>query len=170
MAGSPYVAVGRVGRPHGLRGEVRVDTLGTLPHGLEGYSRFYLEEGRGLREVHVESWRLQGRRLLVRFSGCTDPESARRLTHATLYVTRAEMPPLAEGEYYHADLLGCRVVDEAGGFLGHVVDVFSVGPHDVAVVSSGRSEWMLPLTLACVPTLDLARGEIRARVPEGLRE
>ncbi|GAB4271486.1 MAG: hypothetical protein Kow0092_26280 [Deferrisomatales bacterium] len=165
-----YVAVGRVGRPHGVRGEVRVDPLGGLPRGLEGYSRFYLGRGEAIRPVEVEAHRPHGRWLLVKFAGVDTPEAARGLAHATLYVERDEMPPLEEGEYYYADVLGCRVVTEAGEDLGVVVDVFFTGGHDVLVVRAGHGrEWMLPVVEAFVAAMDLAEGRIVTRGTEELR-
>jgi len=171
VARSACVAVGRVGRPHGLGGEVRVEVGEGLPRGLRGYSRVYLDRGSELHRISVESARPHGRFLLVKFAGVDTPEAARALAHAVLCVERAEMPPLAEGEYYHADLLGCRVVDEGGAELGRVRDVFPSGAHDVLVVgAAGGREWMLPVLASTVLEMDLGEGEIRVRVPEGLGE
>ncbi len=164
-----HVAVGRVGRPHGVRGEVRVDPRGNLPRGLQGYTRFYVDRGRGPEPIRVEHHRLHGRFVLVKFEGYDTPEAARELTHAVLYVDRAELPPLDEGEYYHADLPGCEVADEQGRILGTVVDVFDSGAHDVLVIRSGQGrEWMLPVVRQWVLEIAPEAGRIVVRVPEGL--
>lgn len=171
MPRARYVAVGRVGRPHGVRGEVRVDVGSAMPRGLRGYSRVYLGRGADPEPAAVESARFHGRFLLVKFRGVDDPQAARALGHAVLYVERGEMPPLGEGEYYHADLLGCRLVDEDGADLGRVVDVFASGAHDLLVVGApGGREWMLPVLESTVLAMDLEAGQIRVRVPEGLNE
>jgi 16S rRNA processing protein RimM len=163
-----FVAVGRVGRPHGLRGELRVDPLGGLPRGLEGYSRFYLARGDEWRPVAIETHRPHGRFVLVRFAGYDSPDTARQLAHSVLYVERSEMPPLEEGEYYHADLLDACVVDEQDRELGSVVDIFPGGAHDVLVVASSDREWMLPVVSEYVLTMDLEQGKIVVRVPPEL--
>jgi 16S rRNA processing protein RimM len=106
---------------------------------------------------------------LVRFAECDGPETAKPLTGSTLYVDRAEMPDLEDGEYYHADLPGCRVVDESGQCLGRVEDVFASGAHDILVVASGGREWMLPVVPEYVISMEVGRDTIVARVPEGLR-
>jgi 16S rRNA processing protein RimM len=176
MMRKPMVAVGKVGRLHGVRGEVRVDPMGGLPRGLSGYTRLYLgwtvggEPPRDLRPLDVERHRTLGRFLVVKFSGVDDPEKAKTLVHQTLYVEREELPPLGEDEYYHADLIGCRVVDAGGEQLGQVVDVFATGAHDVLVVESAGCEWMLPVIGSCVLAMDLKGGEIQVQVPEGLRD
>jgi len=87
------VAVGRVGRPHGIRGEVRVEVGDGLSDGLSRYRTFYLgRSSRGVEElgaaqkVVVEAWRVHGRFLLVKFEGVGTPEEAARLAQSTLYV------------------------------------------------------------------------------------
>ncbi|GAB4262750.1 ribosome maturation factor RimM [Deferrisoma sp.] len=169
MGRARYVAVGRVGRPHGVRGEVRVDPQGSLPRGLEGYTRFYLDRGRGPEPVQVEHHRIHGRFVLVKFQGYDTPEAVRELTHAVLCVDRSELPPLGPDEYYHADLLDCEVVGEGGEALGRVVDVFDSGAHDVLVIrTEGGAERMLPVVSQWVLAIDLDAGRITVRVPEGL--
>jgi len=162
------VALGRVGRPHGVRGEVRVEIGGGTVHDLDGYSRVYLERAGERRPVEVEWSRPHGRFLLTKFRGCDDPEAARGLVHAVLYVDRAEMPALEDDEYYHADLLGCTVVDASDAELGRVKDVFPGGGHDVLVVETDGREWMIPVVASVVVELDLEGGRIRVALPEGL--
>lgn len=164
------MAAGRIGRPHGVRGEVRVDPMGGLPRGLDGYTRFYLGRRDDVRPVEVEAHRRHGRYLRVKFAGVDTPEAARLLSGQTLFLEREEMPPLAEDEYYHADLLDCRVVGEGGEDLGRVVDVMTTGETDVLVVARAGREWMLPVVSAFVASLDPERGEIATRDTEGLRE
>jgi 16S rRNA processing protein RimM len=162
------VAVGRVGRPHGVDGEVRIDPMGGLPDGFRGYTRFYLGRGKEIRPVALESHRSHGRFLIAKIEGCGTPEAARGFAGAVLYVDRAEMPPLEEGEYYYADLIGCRLVDEAGRALGRVTDVFWSGAHDVLSVESEGRGWMIPVVSEWVLSLDPEEGVIVARTPEGL--
>ncbi|MBI5017406.1 MAG: 16S rRNA processing protein RimM [Deltaproteobacteria bacterium] len=174
MARVRLVAVGRVGRPHGIRGEVRIEVGDGLSEGLARYSRLYLgRSGRAdaadAEPVTIDAWRTHGRFLLVRFEGVQTPDEAARLTSSTLYVERGEMPPLEPDEYYHADLLGCAVRDEAGEWLGSAEDVFATGAHDVLVIRSPDGEWMLPLTAETLVSLNLEASEIQVRVPEGLR-
>ncbi|MDF1553052.1 MAG: ribosome maturation factor RimM [Deferrisomatales bacterium] len=164
------VAVARVGRPHGLGGELRLDPMGGLPSGLGGYRTLLLEQRDVFTPVVLEGERRNGRFLLVKFAGIDTPEQARAWTHATLWVPRDEMPSLAADEYYHVDLLGCRVEDEAGTLLGEVVDVVAGGAHDLLVVREAGREWMLPLLARWVPTVEVERRLVVVRLPEGLRE
>lgn len=174
MPRTRLVAVGRIGRPHGLGGEVRLESGTGLPRGLSGYTRFYVgpPERPGVQAgeptpIVVEHSRPHGRFMLLKFEGISNPESAAQFVHSRLYVERADMPPLEPGEYYHADLLGCRVTGAEGEELGLVDDVFSSGAHDVLVIRDGRREWMLPVIDEYIADMDSEAGEIRVRLPEG---
>lgn len=168
MARVRYVAVGRIGRPHGVSGEVRVDPGASAKVNFGRYARFFVGRDDEPRPAAVETIRPHGRATLFKFCGIDGPEAARALTGSILYVERAEMPPLAEDEYYHADLLGCAVVGEGGEALGVVDDVFSTAAHDVLVIASARGSWLMPVLGATVLEVDAESGVIRVRVPEGL--
>lgn len=170
MAREARVAVARVGRPHGVGGELRLEAERSLPSGLGGYKSLWLEQRGVQTPVQLEGERRSGRFLLVKFAGVDTPEQARSWTHATLWVARDEMPPLADDEYYHVDLVGCRVEDESGAVLGEVVDVSSIGAHDLLVVREAGREWMVPLVARWVPVVEVAQRRLVVRLPEGLRD
>ena len=73
---------------------------------------------------------------IARFEGVSDRSSAEALRGTLVEIDRAALPPLAEGEYYHADLIGLVCVDEAGGSLGHVVAVENFGAGDLLEIES----------------------------------
>ncbi|MBI5441636.1 MAG: 16S rRNA processing protein RimM [Deltaproteobacteria bacterium] len=175
MSKQRFVAIGRIGRPQGIKGDVRISSGGDVSRGLEGYTRFFVgRPGVGPdveepRPIEIERHRPQGRFLVVKFAGLGTPEEARTLLHWVLYVDRREMPPVAEDEYYYADLLGCRVIDEAGEELGRVADVFGTAAHDVLVVASPDGEWMIPVVSEHVVSWDFETGEVHVRRVGGLR-
>lgn len=162
------MAVGLLGRPHGVGGELRLDPGGGLPRGLAGYSRFFLDDGTAARPVKLAGWRTHGRWLLVTLEGLDDRDEASGLTGSHLCVPREDLPPLAEGEYYHDDLLGAVVVDEEGRELGTVADVKSWGDYDMLTVATGKKLWMLPVLGAYVLDIDAQAGRVTVKVPEGL--
>jgi 16S rRNA processing protein RimM len=143
--------------------------MGNLPHGLEGYGRFYVDRGEEVVPLTVESWRAAERFLLLRVAGVSDRDVAAGLTGKTLYVPRSEMPPLGEGEYYYIDLEGLAVIDdESGRELGTVADVKSWGDYDMLFIRGGGKTWLLPVLGEFVREMDLKAGIIRVTVPEGL--
>ncbi|HEX6864005.1 MAG TPA: ribosome maturation factor RimM, partial [Thermoanaerobaculia bacterium] len=103
------VAVGRVLRPHGVRGEVVVEVLSDVPGRLApGRSLRASWAGRPQRTVTVESYRPHKSGALVRFAGAEDRDRAEELRDALLEVDRSEVPAAPEGTYYWYQLLGCR--------------------------------------------------------------
>jgi 16S rRNA processing protein RimM len=77
------------------------------------------------------------------------------LRHGVLEVPRGALPPLGEGEYYHVDLPGCRVVDVAGRAVGEVLAVLAYPTADAVLVRTERGELEVPLTDAVLVALDL---------------
>jgi 16S rRNA processing protein RimM len=140
------VAVGRVGRPHGLAGAFVVERPSDAPERFAVGARLLAD---GVPAEVVESKR-SGGRLVIRL----DPPAARG---AVLAVPRSELPPPDEDGYYVFQLRGLAVVEEGGRELGRVADVAAGVANDVLELDSGRA---LPLVEACVREIDLDAGRI----------
>jgi 16S rRNA processing protein RimM len=117
------IEVGRIARPHGVRGELRVqlhwpdsDSLLTA-----GEVLIQLPEGEA-RAMAIEGARRADRVILLKLAGVSDRDAAAELRGATVSVARSELPAAEEGEFYLCDLIGARVVDPAGE-IGVVVEI-----------------------------------------------
>jgi len=150
----------------GLRGELKLDAsrIGedALRAGLAGTLRF--ADG-AVREVTIAAVRRHQGRPLIRIAGIDDATAGEALVGAQLTIARADAP-LAAGEYFDADLIGCRLVDETGSERGVVVDVLHYPNQDLLAIGAGRT--LLPLVAAFIAGVDVARKEIRVTVPAGL--
>lgn len=167
--GERYVAVGRIGRPHGILGEVRLDPMGTMPKGLKRYPALHCFRPDGTVEVlKVDGWRWSGDMLLVKFAGSTDRDGAALITNRLVYVPRSALPKLGEGEYYHADLPGLPVFDGDGVELGVVEDVKPWGEYDMLFIRTGSKVWLLPVIGDYVLEIEPESGRIVVAPPEGL--
>ena len=115
--------IGRIGRPHGVRGEMRVTLHWDGSDALDHVREVTLErDGRVLGTFELAGARRVDRGVLVRLAGVADRDQVERLRGASVVVDRARLPPLGEGEYYLADLVGARVVGPSG-IVGEVVEV-----------------------------------------------
>lgn len=153
---SRWVAVGRVGRPHGLTGAFVVEQASDDPERFAEGATVYA--GREPATV-VESKR-SGGRLIVRL----DRAVARG---AALEVPASELPPAGDGSYYVFELVGLAVVEEGGRALGRVREVRPGIANDVLELEGGVA---LPLVEDCVRAVDLERGRILVApgfAPEG---
>ena len=147
MAEPAWVAVGRVGRPHGLRGDFVVEQASEAPERFAPGARVYV--GREPATV-VESKRAGGGRLVVRLD-----RPAQR--GAALELPAAELPAAEEGSFYVFQLVGLAVTEEGGRDLGRVQEVEPGVANDVLRLSSGVA---LPLVEDCVREVDLPGGRI----------
>ena len=110
--------------------------------------------------------------MLARIDGVTDRNAAERLRGLRLYVAREALPPGAEGEWYHVDLVGLRAVGVDGKEYGKVLAVEDFGAGTVLEVgdeADGRS-FLLPFSDQAVPTVDIAAGVVTIDPPAGLLE
>jgi 16S rRNA processing protein RimM len=153
-----YLAVGRILRPHGVRGELRVEVITSSPERLNQHAYFFLaspDHPEAVRRYPVEKIRWHRERLLLKLGGCDDRNGADELRGMLVQIPIEEAVPLEEGEYYHFQLLGVRVETEDGEWLGQVVQVLETGAHDVYVVRGPRGEMLLPAVDELVLELDL---------------
>lgn len=129
MADEPLVTLAAVAGAHGVGGEVR---LKLFAESIESLSR-HRQLRVGDRTLVLKSVR-SGATPVARFAEITSRDAAEALRGQLVTVPRSALPPLAEGEYYHADLIGLPCVDEAGEALGVVVAVENFGAGDILEV------------------------------------
>jgi 16S rRNA processing protein RimM len=154
------VLVGRFGAPHGVRGEIRLQSFTADPQAIADYSP--LHDSSGARSFVIRSVRPQGKDMLVaRIDGVGDRESAEALRGVELYVDRAALPEPEDDEFYLADLEGLRAETAAGVVLGRVVAIHNFGAGDILEIRPAEGESLLfPFTKSVVPVVDVAGGRI----------
>lgn len=124
---SDQVILAAVAGAHGIGGEVRLKVFADSLDSLKGHERLFA----GDRILTLKSVKPGSNGAIARFAEVADRSSAEALRGQTLSVPRGELPPLAEGEYYHADLIGLPCADAAGVPLGTVVAVENFGAGDL---------------------------------------
>ena len=135
-AGSKRIALAAVAGAHGIKGEVRLKLFVDSIASLKAHDRVYVGgEPRRIRELRDAS-----KTAIARFDGVADRTAAEALRGQLVEVDRAALPPLEEGEYYHADLVGLPCVDEAGTMLGTVAGIENFGAGDLVevLVANGK--------------------------------
>ncbi len=164
-----YLAVGRVLRPHGIRGELRVEILTDYPEHLAEVPCLYVGESH--TPYPLRGFRFHKGAMLVRLEGCDDRNAAEALRGDYLYVALEDAVPLEEGEYYLFQLEGMEVFTEEGDRLGEIVEVIALpGANEVYVVHGPRGERLIPATREVVQALDLDAGRMIIRPLPGLLE
>ncbi|MCV3239074.1 ribosome maturation factor RimM [Mesorhizobium sp. ZC-5] len=149
-----------IGAAHGIKGELRVKTFTADPLALADYGPLHTKDGRVFEIANI---RPQGTVVVVRLKGVTDRNAAEALTGTELFVDRSALPEaLDDDEFYHADLVGLAVKDDAGETLGKVTAVQNFGGGDILEVTLGtRRGVLIPFTAAAVPQIAVSAGFIR---------
>jgi len=160
------VVIGRLGRPHGVGGEIRAHPTGSTLGGVRPGDRVILvgPGGSTQRELGVEEVRAMSGSLLVRFAGIGTREAAAELTGSTIRVPPERLAPLSEAdEFYVTDLIGC-VVATGSVEIGSVVDVYEGSANDSLVVRAADGvETLIPFTRDALEELDVPGRRIRIR-------
>ena len=164
------VAIGEIGRPHGLRGELRVTPLTDRPERFEALGECVLwDQARDRREpCRIKAARVLGDALVVAVAGYDSPEAAGTLTGRLLAVPESQALPPPDGYFYPWQLVGCRVLTEDGREVGRVLRIEGSPAQDLWVVGDGLREHLVPAVAEIVREVDLGRRRVVIRPPEGL--
>ena len=171
MAGRSFddlVAIGRVIKPQGRKGEVLVAPLSDRPDRFPALRRAYVPApGGGSRAVAVQScWPHKGR-FVLKLAGVDSINDAEAYRGLELRIGEEELAALPAGSYYHHQLKGLRVEDERGRSLGVAADLLETGAESPVVVVRGpRGELLIPLAEDFVRAVDLGAGRMVVAVPE----
>ena len=163
-----FLVVGRLRRPHGIRGEITMEVVTDFPERLRPRVTVYVGDER--RPLKIRSRRSHQQALLVAFQDIDTPAAAGELKNQLVYVRAADRPPLPAGEFYHHEILGLRVVTDEDRFLGILTQILdTAGANDVYVVRpESGPEILLPAIEPVILNIDLDRGEIRVHILPGL--
>lgn len=153
MAADRPVTLAAVTGAHGVTGEVRLKLFGEGVATLKRYRAF------NDSSLTLSSIKDDGKGgAIARFAEVTDRTAAEKLRGTALTVPRSSLPPLGEGEYYHADLIGLPAVSTTGEALGTCVAVENFGAGDVLEIERPDGKrFMVPMRAEAVPEWDVAR-------------
>lgn len=158
------LAVGRISRAHGVRGEVSVLRLSEVENRFAKGSVLRLEDGRNLT---VEAIRPHQQRLLVKFAEIEDRTQAEALRGEVLLVPAEDAPAPPDGAFWVHEVVGLEVVTEHGKSLGRIVDVQGNPANDLWVTESGT---LIPAVREIVAEIDMQGRRVTVRELPGLFE
>jgi 16S rRNA processing protein RimM len=163
------VTVGRIGRPHGIRGDVVVGVRTDEPELRFAKGSRLDTDPVGLGPLTVAGTKWHSGELLVRFEGISDRDAAAELRGTWLRVDSATIaPPEDPDEFRDADLVGLSVRTVGGTAVGIVDDVLHSGQDVLVVKSADGREIMIPFVKPFVPEVSVASGFLVIDPPDGL--
>ena len=159
------LAVGRIVRPHGVRGGLLLEAYSELVSVLVPDASVFVGEAR--QPATVIGVRKHGERYLLELKGCTSLEAAEAWRSAEVSVAVENAPALPVGTYFYWQILGLTVITDEGVVLGQVAEILPTGANDVYLVRGDR-EILLPATQEVVLQIDPAAGQMIVHLLPGL--
>lgn len=166
-----FFQVGIITSTHGVRGEVKVFPTTDDPRRFKRLKEVIVDTGKERSVMEIEGVKFFKNFVILKFKGIDDINEVEKYRRSTLHVTRENAVRLGKDEYFVADLMGLRVVDEDGNNIGVLREVMETGANDVYVIdlTDGR-ELLLPAIRQCILEVDVEAGFIRVHILEGLLE
>jgi 16S rRNA processing protein RimM len=163
-----FLTVGRIIRPHGIRGGVLVEAGSELIHDISTDQRVYIGDRR--KPLLVKSLRRHRGQFILYFEGIEDRNSAEALRDLALAISFQSAPDLPEGTYFHWQILGLDVESDTGEYLGRISKILETGANDVYIVSSDVGELLLPAIKEVVLDVDLKNKRMIVHLIPGLMD
>lgn len=166
-----FVAVGRLLKPHGLKGDVKVETLTPDPERLIALKRVFATSQFGdRRALEIESGRLVADGVLIKFKGFDAPEPLNEFNGWTLEIPRSEARKPPPGETLYADMIGLLAVDaDSGVEIGEIRAIVTAG-NDLLEIATPTGDLLIPWVPEFVVGVDLTKRQVKIKAIPGLLE
>ncbi len=167
-----YILVGRVVKPHGLKGEVKIIPFSGDPFNFSLFTDLLLVAPDNQDEAlyRVSHSRVQKKTAIVALDEIQNRNESELLAGYEVWARIDELPDLAEDEYYWHDLKGMQVALENGRQLGVVTNLLAGGAHDILVITGKGREYMIPAVNEFIIKIDYEAGKVVVDPPPGLLE
>ena len=170
-----FVLIGKVLRPQGNRGEIRLLPITNSAHELLQLrtDKFFVHDPRtsALQSVTLQHMRIHQQFVILKLAECNSLEDAKSLAGKSVYVQEKDRCDLPPDHYYSDQLIGLRVIDASThGEIGVVSTIIYGSAHDILVVKRGSREILVPAVKEMVRSVSLESGTMEVELPEGLDE
>ncbi|MFK7803205.1 MAG: ribosome maturation factor RimM [Anaerolineae bacterium] len=168
-----YLVIGQITKPHGVRGELRVDVTTDIPERYNKLEKVLVakNERQTPQEMEVESVRFHQEKVLIKFTGYNYRDQIEGFRKWLILIPTEEAIPLEDGEFFYYQLIGMEVVTDEGEAIGVVKEIIQTGANDVFVLATPeKGEVLIPDTEEVVKNVDRDSRKITIHVIPGLLE
>ena len=166
-----FLIIGRIVRPFGTRGEVKLLPITDYINRFRGIESVYLNRAGEYEKIEVESARIMKGAVLLKLVHVANRDDAELLRNSIVYIDRRHAVPLDDESHYYYDILGCTVITTEGETIGEVFDIQNAGSCDVYYVraqNGSDAEVLIPAVRDVVKSIDIRKKEICIEVIDGL--
>lgn len=165
------VAIAKIAKTRGLRGELVADILTDFPERFDGLERVFAVKQNGEKqEITIEKFWLQKDRIVLKFKNFDTIEQAETLRDFEICVTEDEAVELEEDEFFDWELQDCAVETVEGRQIGAVKELLRTGGTEILVVQGEMKDYLIPFAESICVDVDVENKLIKIDVPEGLLE
>ncbi len=163
------VAVAKLVKARGLRGELVADILTDFPERFEALQKVSVVKPNGeTSELEIEKFWFQKNRIVLKFAGFDSIEAAENLRDCEICIAEDEAVELEADEFFDWQLEGCAVETASGEQIGTVREVMRTGGTEILVVAGEQKEYLIPFAEAICTAVDIENKLIKVDAPEGL--
>jgi 16S rRNA processing protein RimM len=166
---SDLVEIGRLVKVHGLKGRLKAVSYLESEFILDELDEVLIRPEKGPdRKYKVKGVQPRHKSFFIELEGINDPDSAGRLVGSGIFIPADLLEELPEDEFYWHEIIGLKAFTESGDYIGEVASIIPAGGAEVYVITGGPREILVPAIEDVVRKIDLEKGEIIVRIPEGL--
>lgn len=158
------IKIAKIVSAHGLNGEVKIFPYTDDLNGFKEYNEIYIDG----EELEIISQKIASKFIVLKLKGFDYIDDVKRLIDKDVFIDKAQMPSLDEGEYYIHELIAMEVYSEADELIGTVKDVMETSANHVLVVDHDGKEALIPFVKAFIKELDLKHRKIKVKLIEGI--
>ena len=162
-----FLAVAKIFKPHGLRGEVSAELYTDFPERIVQEKEVYI--GKSYKPYRINTSRKANKIYLISFKEHQYRDMVEHLRNKIVYIKTVEMPKLPNDEYYHHELLGLKVLTKENDLIGEIQEIIDTGANDVYVIkpiNPDESDILIPAIKSVVNSVDTEKGEMVVTLPE----
>jgi 16S rRNA processing protein RimM len=161
-----HLLVARILTPWGLKGDIRIQVVTDFPDRFRRNLSVWLGPDR--IPARIERARPYKEGILLKLRGHNTPEHVSQFAGMDVFVAAEDAVELPEGDYFYHQIIGLAVQTEDGAVIGQVEEIIATGSNDVYIVKGENGEIPIPALDTVILDIDLARGILVVRLPEGL--
>lgn len=166
-----FFTVGIITTAHGVHGELKIYPTTDDARRFKKAKELYLDNGKNIELKKVESVKFFKQFVIIKLSGIDTMDDALLYKNGKLLVTRDMAVKCEKDEYFIADLIGLKVIDEDKNVIGTLSEVYQTGANDVyEILKDDESTVLIPAIKECIKDVDIENGVLTIHVMEGLFE
>ena len=163
-----FISIGIVIKAHSIKGELQIFPLTDEPEQFSDLDTIYLNLSGKRKSYRVEKVRLTRNRVFLKLESINDRTTAQNLKGALIEIILTDLRELSNNEYFIFDLIGLKVKNLAGEFIGELIDVLTLPANDVYIINNGKQEILIPAIRDVIKEINLEQGEMIIDPIDGL--